>query len=66
MLIIGVRALTYSANEASDDDEQLSNGELTLTFVIAAAFAIGLFVALPELSLLHLPAAFLFSFPPER
>ncbi len=47
MLIIGVKALTYSANEASDDDEQLSNGELTLTFVIAAAFAIGLFVALP-------------------
>ena len=47
MLVIGVKALTYSANEASEEDEQLSKGEITLTFVIALAFAIGLFVALP-------------------
>jgi len=47
MLIVGLKALTYSANEASDEDEQLGNGELALTFLIASVFTIGLFVALP-------------------
>ena len=43
MLIIGVKALTYSANEASGEDEQLGKGEIAITFILATLFTIALF-----------------------
>lgn len=50
MLVIGIKALTYSANEASEEDEQLGKGEIAFTFVLATVFTIALFIALPLLA----------------
>jgi uncharacterized protein YqhQ len=48
MLVLGIKTLTWSANQQSDDeDEKLSDTQIFWTLVIAFAFAIGLFVALP-------------------
>ncbi len=47
MLVIGMKALTYSANEASEEDEQIGKGEIAITFVLATLLTIILFVALP-------------------
>jgi uncharacterized protein YqhQ len=47
MLVIGMKALTYSANEASEDDEQIGKGEIAITFVLATLLTIILFIALP-------------------
>ncbi|HIG96125.1 TPA: DUF1385 domain-containing protein [Candidatus Woesearchaeota archaeon] len=57
MLIVGFRALNYSANEALDDGtedeggkkEELSTFDLVITFVLALGFAIVLFKFLPLL-----------------
>jgi uncharacterized protein YqhQ len=47
-LVIGVRALTLSANESLGEEErELSKKEIGLTLLIALAFAIGLFFILP-------------------
>lgn len=47
MMVLGMKALTYSANEASKDDEKLSSKEIAFTFIIATLFTIALFIALP-------------------
>lgn len=47
MLVIGVKALTYSANQAAGEDEKLGKGEIALTFVFATLLTIALFIALP-------------------
>ncbi|MBW2963921.1 DUF1385 domain-containing protein [Candidatus Woesearchaeota archaeon] len=47
MMVIGIRALNYSANEALGEDEQISGTESALTMIIAIALAVGLFVVLP-------------------
>lgn len=47
-LVIGVRALTMSANESlGEEQEELSKKEIGLTLVVAFAFAIGLFFLAP-------------------
>src|SRR5512137_2926350 len=47
-LVIGVRALTMSANESlGEEQEQLGKKEIGVTLVIAFAFAIGLFFLAP-------------------
>ena len=47
-LVIGVRALTMSANESlGEEEQQLSRKEIGVTLVIAFAFAIGLFFVAP-------------------
>jgi uncharacterized protein YqhQ len=47
-LVIGIRALTMSANESLGEDEQeLGKKEIAVTLVIALAFAIGLFFLAP-------------------
>ncbi len=47
-MVIGMKALNQSANWAlEDDEEELTNGELILTAVVAFALAIGLFMMLP-------------------
>jgi len=49
-LVIGVRALTISANESlGEEEEQLGKKEIGVTLVIAFAFAIGLFFVAPLL-----------------
>lgn len=50
MLIYGIKAINYSANESSDEeDEQLSSWHIVLSMVIAFAFAIALFKFVPLL-----------------
>jgi uncharacterized protein YqhQ len=47
-LVIGVRALTLSANESlGEEEEELGKKEIGITLVIAFAFAIGLFFLAP-------------------
>ena len=48
MLIIGIKALTYSANEAlEEEEEKLSGFALFLTILLSLVFGIGLFVIIP-------------------
>lgn len=48
-MIIGMRALNLSANEqvAEDEQEQLGFKEMAMTFAIAIALTVGLFILLP-------------------
>jgi uncharacterized protein YqhQ len=47
-LVIGIRALTISANESlGEEEEQLGKKEIGVTLIIAFAFAIGLFFLAP-------------------
>jgi len=46
-LVIGMRSLSYSAKMAGDEDEQLSDKEMTLTIVFALVLASVLFIAIP-------------------
>jgi uncharacterized protein YqhQ len=46
-LVIGLKALTYSANESSEEGEELSDREMVFTLLFAGLVSIGLFVALP-------------------
>ncbi|MBU0472410.1 MAG: DUF1385 domain-containing protein [Nanoarchaeota archaeon] len=48
-VVIGSRALTYSANEALEDEEELSNKELGLTLIISIVVALLIFKFLPLL-----------------
>ena len=50
-LRVGTRALTISANESVDEDEQLSSGEFGGSMLLAALVFIGVFVVLPNLGL---------------
>jgi len=47
MLVIGIKALNYSANEASGEDVKISKGEFALTTILAVVVAVGLFILLP-------------------
>ncbi len=50
MLIYGIKALNYSANESTEEEEeQLSSWHIALSLVIAFVFAIGLFKFVPLL-----------------
>ncbi len=47
-LVIGVRALTISANESlGEEEEELGKKEIGITLIIAFAFAVGLFFLAP-------------------
>ena len=62
-LVVGLGALTYSANESIDkEEEKISNKEIAITMLVAFVFAIGLFVLLPFfLSTLIVKENFLFN-----
>lgn len=48
MLVMGIKALNYSANESiGEKEEKITTGEFVVTTIVALAFAIGLFVVLP-------------------
>lgn len=48
-LTIGMQALMYSANESSEDGEQLNAGEMTLSLLAALGLFILLFIVAPNL-----------------
>ncbi|HZX45257.1 MAG TPA: DUF1385 domain-containing protein [Candidatus Nanoarchaeia archaeon] len=47
MLVIGIKTLNWSASQAGEEDEELSSTAIWITLLIAFAFSIGLFMALP-------------------
>ena len=46
-LVIGMKALSFSAKAAGDEEEEMSNSEIAITMVISTIFAIAVFLALP-------------------
>lgn len=46
-LLLGMRSLSFSAQVAGEEDEQLSDRELIGTIILAVALACGLFLAIP-------------------
>jgi uncharacterized protein YqhQ len=47
-MVIGMKALTFSANQvAAEDEEELSNWEMVLTIIVALGLAVLLFVVTP-------------------
>jgi uncharacterized protein YqhQ len=49
MLVIGVRALSYSAEVVSDGEEELNSRDIFLAVVMALAFALLLFIVFPTI-----------------
>ncbi|MCD4669923.1 MAG: DUF1385 domain-containing protein, partial [Actinomycetia bacterium] len=48
-MALGFRALSYSVNEATEEDIQFSKKEMTIAIIIAVIFAVGVFFILPTL-----------------
>jgi uncharacterized protein YqhQ len=48
-MALGFRALSYSVNEATEEDIQFSKKEMTIAIIIAVIFAVGVFFVLPTL-----------------
>ena len=42
-LVIGMKALSFSAKAAGDEEEEMSNSEIAITMVISTLFAIAVF-----------------------
>lgn len=54
-LVIGVRALTFSANMAvGEEEEELSKGELAVTILLAIGLAVVLFIIIPTTAAFYL------------
>ena len=49
-LSLGFKALSWSAEKAGDEEEQVTRTQVIWTMVIAVVFAIGLFIVVPVLS----------------
>lgn len=47
MLVVGIKALNYSANEAGEQDEQLSSLEMAFTILLSLILVILLFIVAP-------------------
>lgn len=47
MMVLGMSTLMWSANQQTDEEEQLSNLEMISTLVFSLLFAVGLFIFLP-------------------
>lgn len=56
-LVYGLQALSFSAQAAGEEEEQLSTRELVLTMIFSFTLAIGLFVVLPTFAARYLHAA---------
>jgi uncharacterized protein YqhQ len=48
-MALGFRALSYSVNEATEEDIKFSKKEMTIAILIAVIFAVGVFFVLPTL-----------------
>ncbi len=55
-LVIGVKALSYSAEQAAGEEEEIKGWEMGLTLLVALALAVFLFVVLPA-GITHYAAA---------
>ena len=55
-LVIGMKALSFSAKAAGDEEEEMSNSEIAITMVISTVFAIAVFLALPTFIVKFIPA----------
>ncbi len=53
-LVMGMKALSYSAQVSGDEDEQMDDKEMALTMVVSVALAVGLFIAIPTWSMRYL------------
>ena len=54
-LVIGMKALSFSAKAAGDEEEEMSNSEIAITMVISTVFAITVFLALPTFIVKFIP-----------
>ena len=54
-LIIGMKALSFSAKAAGEDDEEMSNTEIAMTMAFSTVVAIALFLALPTYTAKWIP-----------
>ena len=54
-LVIGMKALSFSAKAAGDEEEEMSNSEIVITMVISTVFAIAVFLALPTFIVKFIP-----------
>ena len=54
-LVIGMKALSFSAKAAGDEEEEMANGEIAITMVISTVFAIAVFLALPTFIVKFIP-----------
>ncbi|MDD4084510.1 MAG: DUF1385 domain-containing protein [Acholeplasmataceae bacterium] len=50
-LIIGMKALSYSAQVSGDEDEQITDKEMAMTIAFSVLLAVGLFIILPTWSM---------------
>jgi uncharacterized protein YqhQ len=48
-MAVGFRALSYSVNEATEEDIHFSRKEMAIAIIIAVAFSVGVFFVLPTL-----------------
>lgn len=49
-LIMGMKALSYSAQVSGDEDEEMDDKDMALTIVVSVLLAVGLFIAIPTWS----------------
>jgi len=62
MLVVGIRALSYSTKEFTGEEEKISDWGIFLSILLAFLFSIGLFIIAPfYLAKLFLPNGFLFN-----
>ena len=54
-LVVGMKALSFSAKAAGDEEEEMSNSEIVITMVISTVFAIAVFLALPTFIVKFIP-----------
>ena len=47
MLVMGMRSLMWSADQQLEKDEKISKKEMTLSFIFAMLFGVGIFIILP-------------------
>jgi len=57
-LVLGLKSLSYSAQKAGDEDEQLSDRELVMTILFSLGLAILLFVIIPTAAAKYIDASF--------
>jgi len=50
MSVIGMKSLMWSADQQLEKDEKISKKEMTLSFIFAILFAIGIFIILPYIA----------------
>jgi len=50
MLVIGMRSLMWSADQQLGKDEKISKKEMSISFIFAALFGIGIFMVLPYIA----------------